>query len=173
MGSICKGSGVKRLSWPWGRTGDARLWQQRLWAHQFCYTHRSTAFPLHNKTFTAISKSISFSVQICGMAGVHQHVLISSRETCILLPKDIGEKYYIHRARSGFSNGKVKQTVPITVAYRTYIYLCRPIFIVLTLFHMLILRETIMLGWKFVPQSDNNKNALTKITCANSLLVLC
>ncbi len=29
-----------------------------------------------------------------------------------------------------------------------------------------------MLGWKFVPQSDN-KNALTKITCANSFLALC
>ncbi len=30
-----------------------------------------------------------------------------------------------------------------------------------------------MLGWKFVPQSDKNKNALTKITCANSFLALC
>ncbi len=26
-----------------------------------------------------------------------------------------------------------------------------------------------MLGWKFVPLFDNNKNALTKISCANSL----
>ncbi len=30
-----------------------------------------------------------------------------------------------------------------------------------------------MVGWKFVPQSDNNKNVLTKITCANSFLALC
>ncbi len=30
-----------------------------------------------------------------------------------------------------------------------------------------------MLGWKFVPLFDNNKNALTKKTCANSFLALC
>ncbi len=30
-----------------------------------------------------------------------------------------------------------------------------------------------MLGWKFFPQSDNNKNVLTKITCANIFLALC
>ncbi len=29
-----------------------------------------------------------------------------------------------------------------------------------------------MLGWKFFPQSDNNKNARTKLTCANSFLAL-
>ncbi len=30
-----------------------------------------------------------------------------------------------------------------------------------------------MLRWKVDPQSDNNKNALTKITCTNSFLALC
>ncbi len=30
-----------------------------------------------------------------------------------------------------------------------------------------------MLGWKFFPQSDNKKNVLTKIACANSFLAIC
>ncbi len=42
-------------------------------------------------------------------------------------------------------------------------WLSRPMFIMLILFHMIMLRKMIinnilMLSWKFVPQSDNNKN---------------
>ncbi len=74
-------------------------------------------------------------------------------------------------SRSSRANGKIKQTVPITVQNVGYIYSSQPIFIVFKLFHILILRETInvhMLRWKFVPQSGNNNNVLAKITCADS-----
>ncbi len=53
-------------------------------------------------------------------------------------------KTYIKKkhSRSSRANRKIKQTVPITVQNVGYIYSSQPIFIVFTLFHLLILRET-------------------------------
>ncbi len=65
--------------------------------------------------------------------------------------------------------------MPITVHNEGYIYSSQPICIVFKLFNVLILRETIIStcsGESFFPQSDNNKNMLTKTMCANSFLAL-
>ncbi len=58
------------------------------------------------------------------------------------------------------ANRKIVQTVPITVQNVGYIYSSQPIFIVFTLFYVLILRETIIStcsGESILPQSYNNK----------------
>ncbi len=57
-------------------------------------------------------------------------------KTCKLNKKNI--------KKASRANGKIKQTVPNTVQNVGYIYLSQPIFIVFTLFHVLILRETII-----------------------------
>ncbi len=76
-------------------------------------------------------------------------------------------------SRSSRANGKIKQTVPITVQNAGS---SQPIFIVFTLFHVLILREAIIStcsGESLFLSLITTRTRLAKITCPNSFLLLC
>ncbi len=79
------------------------------------------------------------------------------------------ENVYIKKSIQDQAEQREKSSGPCQLQYRMYAtYTQVSLYLLFKLFHILILRET-----EFSPQSDNNKNAPTKIMCANSFLVLC